>query len=74
MPHIVVRRAVVLLLATPLAAQEGGSAVGIPGRMDLAAGTIARLAPLLSLRAAFVPRDQGSTYGLLAGGVGLRLH
>jgi hypothetical protein len=56
------------------AVEDGRGAAGIQGRMDLAAGTVARLAPLLSLRAAVVPRGRGSTYGILAGGAGLRLH
>lgn len=52
----------------------GGRAFGVQGRVDLATGTRLRLAPLLSLRAALIPRARGETYVLAAAGVGLRLH
>lgn len=52
----------------------GGRAFGVQGRVDLATGTRMRLASLLSLRAALIPRARGETYVLAAAGVGLRLH
>jgi hypothetical protein len=54
-------------------AHEGGAAMGLQGRLDLAAPPFLRIAPVASLRGALLPSFQGDVLSSVALGVGFRI-
>ncbi|MDP9352652.1 MAG: hypothetical protein M3P51_14085 [Chloroflexota bacterium] len=53
-------------------AQEGGAALGMQGRLEVAAPPFLHVAPVVSLRGALLPSFQGSVLRSVSLGVGLR--
>ena len=61
-----------LLGPTLMQASREGRALGVQGRLDLAIPLAGRIAPVVSIRPAFIPDYRGDAIGLMAFGLGLR--